>query len=123
LDWRARNDVFTDLAGYFGVDDRGASTLQRFVEIDGEPAPLSGVAVTGNLFDVLGVRPLLGRTFTWDETFDGSDRVLVLAYGTWQRLFGGDPNVIGRTIPLSGRTKRVVGVMPPGFFFPNATAQ
>src|SRR5581483_5867772 len=123
LDWRAQNDVFTDLAGYFGVDDRGASTLQRFVEIDGEPAPLSGVAVTGNLFDVLGVRPLLGRTFTWDETFDGSDRVLVLAYGTWQRLFGGDPNVIGRTIPLSGRTKTVVGVMPPGFFFPNATAQ
>jgi putative ABC transport system permease protein len=125
VDWRRRNDVFTDIAGYAGVDDHAASTLQRFIEIDGEPTPITGVAVTGNLFDVLGVRPLLGRTLTWDETFDGvnNSSVLLLAYGTWQQLFAGDPNVVGRIVSLSGRPMKVIGVMPRDFFFPNRTAQ
>jgi putative ABC transport system permease protein len=123
LDWRARNDVFGDIAGYLGVDDRGASGLKRFVEINGEPEPLAGVATTGNLFDLLGVRPILGHTFTWEETFDSQGNALLLAYGTWQRLFGGDAHVVGRTISLSGRTKTIVGVMPRDFFFPNPTAQ
>jgi putative ABC transport system permease protein len=122
-DWRARNDVFTDIAAYVGVDDRGASNIQRFVEINGEPQPITGVATTGNLFDVLGVKPLLGRTFTWDEGSDPHSDVLLLAYGAWQHLFAGDPNVVGRTISLSGRTKTVLGVMPRDFFFPNPTAQ
>ncbi len=122
-DWRARNDVFTDIAGYVGVDERGASGVQRFIEIGGEPTAITGVATTGNLFEVLGVRPLIGRAFNWDETFDGHSDVLLLAYSTWQQLFAGDPNVVGRTLSLSGRTMTVVGVMPRDFFFPNRTAQ
>src|SRR5262249_33789758 len=117
------NTVFTDIAGYIGVDDRGASQIERFLTVDGEPQPVHGLAVTGNLFDVLGVRPLFGRTFTWDETFEGQDRVLVLAYGTWQGVFGADPQIVGRTVSLSGRNVTVIGVMPHDFFFPNRTVQ
>ena len=122
-DWRARNTVFTDIAGYIGVDNRGASQMQRFLSVNGEPQPVNGIATTGNLFDVLGVRPLLGRTFTWSETFDGNDRVLVLSYGAWQSVFGGDPGIVGREVVLSGRSMTVVGVMPRDFFFPNRSAQ
>ena len=123
LDWRARNQVFTDLAAWGGIDDRGASNMQRFLDVNGEPQPVSGIVVTGNLFDVLGVRPLLGRTFTWDESFEGKSDVLLLAYGTWESVFGGDPDVVGRRISLSGRTMTVVGVMPREFAFPNRTAE
>jgi putative ABC transport system permease protein len=122
-DWRARNSVFTDIAAYIGADDLGASQYQAFLSSSGDVQPLKGLGTTGNLFDVLGVRPILGRTFTWEETFEGNDRVLVLAYGTWQRLFNADPGVVGRTVTLSGRSMTVIGVMPSGFFFPNRTAQ
>jgi putative ABC transport system permease protein len=123
LDWRARNAVFTDIAGWGGVDDRGASNMQRLLDVNGDPQPIVGIVVTGNLFDVLGATPLIGRGFTWDETFEGRSDVLVLAYGTWQTLFNGDPSAVGRTISLSGRTMTVVGVMPRDFAFPNRTAQ
>ena len=123
LDWRARNDVFTDIAGWGGIDDRGASNMQRFVDINDAPQPVAGIVVTGNLFEVLGVRPLLGRAFTWEESFAGKSDVLILAYGTWQSLFAGDPNVIGRTVSFSGRTTTIVGVMPREFAFPNRTAE
>jgi putative ABC transport system permease protein len=122
-DWRARNTVFTDIAGYVGIDDRGASQIQRVVSVNGEPQPLKGLMVTGNMFDVLGVRPMLGRSFHWDETFDGSDRVLLLAYGTWKNVFGADPQIVGRNVELSGRSMNVIGVLPRDFFFPNRSVQ
>ena len=122
-DWRARNTVFTDIAAYIGVDDRGASEYQVFLSGAGETQPLKGIAVMGNLFDVLGVGPMLGRAFTFDETFEGRDQVVVLAYGTWQAVFGGDPRIVGRSIVLSGRSTTVIGVMPRDFFFPNRSAQ
>jgi putative ABC transport system permease protein len=122
-DWRARNTVFNDIAAYIGVDDHGASERQVFLSGSGETQPLKGVGVMGNLFDVLGVGPLLGRTFTFDETFEGRDQVVVLAYGTWQTVFGGDPHIVGRTVMLSGRSTRVIGVMPRDFAFPNRSAQ
>jgi predicted permease len=122
-DWRARATVFTDIAGYAGVDDRGASQYQAFVSRPGEAQPLKGLAVTGNLFDVLGVAPLAGRTFTFDETFEGKDRVVVLANGAWRTVFGGDPQMVGRPIVLSGRTVTVIGIMPRDFFFPNRGVQ
>jgi len=129
VDWRAQNTVFTDIAGYIGVDGRGASEYQAFLSSadPGEPGndvqPLKGLKVMGNLFDVLGVKPLVGRAFTYDETFEGHDRVVMLAYGTWQTLFAGDPTIVGRSIVLSGRSVTVVGVMPREFFFPNRGAQ
>jgi putative ABC transport system permease protein len=126
VDWRAHNSVFTDIAGYIGVDGRGASEYQAFLsraDPGDDVQPLKGVKVMGNLFDVLGVKPLVGRTFTYDETFEGNDRVAMLAYGTWQTLFAGDPTIVGRSIVLSGRSVTVVGVMPRDFFFPNRGAQ
>jgi len=122
-DWRARNTAFTDIAAYVGVDDRGASERQALLSGAGDTQPLKGVGVTGNIFDVLGVAPLLGRTFTFDETFEGRDQVVVLAHGTWQTVFGGDPQIVGRSIVLSGRATTVVGVMPREFVFPNRSAQ
>jgi putative ABC transport system permease protein len=122
-DWRARNRVFSDIAGYVGADDRGASQYQVFLSGSGEAQPLNGLAVMGNLFDVLGVSPQLGRTFSFDETFDGRDRSVVLAYGTWQTVFGADPAIIGRTLVLSGRSITVIGVMPRAFFFPSRRVQ
>ena len=122
-DWRARNTAFTDIAAYVGVDDHGASERQALVSGAGETQSLKGVGVSGNVFDVLGVAPLLGRTFTFEETFEGRDQVVMLAYGTWQTIFGGDPQIVGRSIVLSGRAITVVGVMPREFVFPNRTAQ
>ena len=122
-DWRARNTVFTDIAGYIGLDDRGASQYRAFLSGAGDTQALSGIAVMGNLFDVLGTRPLAGRTFSFDETFEGHDGVVVLTYGTWQTIFGADAAIIGRTVALNGRSTTVVGVMPPGFFFPNKSVQ
>jgi predicted permease len=122
-DWRARNTVFTDIAGYIGLDDRGASDYRAFLSGAGETQALNGIAVMGNLFDVLGTRPLAGRTFSFDETFEGHDAVVVLTYGTWQTIFGADPAIVGRTIVLNGRSTTVVGVMPADFFFPNKSVQ
>ncbi len=68
---------------------------------------------------MLGARPLVGRTFTDEETFDGRQRVAILSYDLWRSLFAGDPAIVGRTITLSGRTYEVVGVMPASFFYPS----
>lgn len=82
----------------------------------GEPEQVSGVRVTASFFDVLGVTPLLGRTFVRDEEQPGHD-VVVLSHGLWQRRYGGDRNLVGRAIQIDGRAHTVVGVMPPDFKF------
>jgi predicted permease len=84
---------------------------------DAERAELpNGEWVTGNYFEVLGARPLLGRTFTADEApVPGAASVLVLSYELWQRRFSGDPGVIGRTVYLNQVALTVIGVMPEGF--------
>lgn len=69
------------------------------------------------MFEVLGVKPLLGRGFAEDEFVTGRDRVLVLGHGIWQRRFGADPGIVGRTLVLSGEPYTVIGVMPEGFQF------
>jgi len=74
--------------------------------------------VTARFFDVLGVPPLIGRTFTPDEFVDGRDNVLVLGYGLWTREFGADPSVVGRIVIMDKQPFTIVGVMPRGFEFP-----
>ena len=68
-----------------------------------------GEIVTDNYFDVLGVRPVLGRGFVEADMKDGAPLVAVLGYGLWQRKFGGDPEIVGRTVPINGRPFAVVG--------------
>ena len=116
LDWRERVDAFADLALY---QDGGLGDV--VVQVDGEPSVVRATAVSGNFFDVLGVRPRLGRGFTWDESWSGNDRVLVLGHALWVTRFGADPSVIGRTIPFggAGTPHEIIGVMPEGFSFPH----
>jgi putative ABC transport system permease protein len=79
---------------------------------------LEGLAVTPEIFDVLGVLPLLGRAFTQADAKNEADRVVVLTYPAWQTVFGGDPSIMGRQISISARSHTVIGIMPPGWKFP-----
>ncbi|HKV98522.1 MAG TPA: ADOP family duplicated permease [Vicinamibacterales bacterium] len=78
-------------------------------------------SVGGNFFDLLGAMPLVGRTFHPDDDHRQSARTVVLSYGFWQRQFGGDRGIVGRTIVLSGKTFTVAGIMPATFMFPTGT--
>ena len=122
-DWKKQNTVFTDIAAYEQFNSSGSGASDVFLTGYGEPRGLKALGVTGNLFHVLGTPPLMGRTFTDDETFEGKARVAVLSWGTWQSVFGGDRSIIGRTVTLSGRTYDIVGVMPREFFFPGRDVQ
>jgi putative ABC transport system permease protein len=110
VDWRAQNQVFTDMAamGYSEAALNG----------DQGPEQVLGRRVTPNFFDVLGVQPVVGRPFTVEEDAKKS-KVVVLGYPLWQRRFGGNAAVVGHTILMDGEATTVVGVMPRGFFFPD----
>ena len=110
-DWVARNDVFESLA-LLDSAGRGYNLTGR-----GEPEQVSGVRVTASFFRVLGVPPMLGRTFRDEEETAGRDRVVVLSHGLWTRRYAADPSIVGRTIPIDGTAYTVVGVMPPTFRF------
>jgi putative ABC transport system permease protein len=83
----------------------------------GDPERLRGYTVTHTFFPTLGFEAARGRVFTPDEDQPGRDRVVVLSDNLWQRRFAADPNIVGKTITLSGELYTVVGVMPPGFQF------
>jgi putative ABC transport system permease protein len=110
-EWQARSRSFEELA-LFDSAGRGYNLTGGV-----EPEQVSGVRVTASFFRVLGIPPLLGRTFVEQEEEPGRDKVVVLSHGLWQRRFGGDPSVVGRAIPIDGQDHVVVGVMPPRFVF------
>jgi predicted permease len=108
-DFRAQNDVLTDLAGYSGP-------LALSLSTDGAPERVFAQLVTGNYFDVLGLTPAAGRFFLGDEDrTPGTHPVAVIGHGFWQRRFGGNPAVIGQTITLNRQVFTIVGVAPEGF--------
>jgi putative ABC transport system permease protein len=82
------------------------------------PERVFGARVSGSLFQTLGTPPLLGRVLSPEDDRPG-DEVVVLGYRVWQRLFNGDPSIVGRTVMMEGRPHIVVGVMPPRFRFPS----
>lgn len=88
-----------------------------------EPAQWMTGMVTGGYFETLGIKPLLGRTIGFDDDKEGNPFVTVLSHETWQKQFGGEAQIIGRTIPLSGNSYTVIGVMPPAFKSPRETAE
>jgi putative ABC transport system permease protein len=97
----------------------GLSDSRSFNIADrGEPERLAGAAITADYLETVGVRPLLGRNFSADEDRPGGSSVSLLGYGLWQRRFGGDRSIIGRTIHLNGGNISVIGVLPPGFDLP-----
>ena len=85
---------------------------------NGEPEGLVGARVLPNAFDVLGIPPLVGRTFRTGDDVPGASQVVLLGHGLWQRRYGGKPDVIGQRIMLDGTAHEVVGVMPPRPRFP-----
>src|SRR5262245_57259965 len=80
-------------------------------------APVNIVQATASLFPTLGVAPKLGRAFTPEEARPGGPSVIILSHELWRRRFGGDPSVIGRSVPFGRGSSLVLGVMPPGFRF------
>jgi putative ABC transport system permease protein len=121
MDWAARQRVFESIAAI----GSGWLTLR---EPGVEPESLVPQRVTAQFFDVLRVRPAIGRVFAAEHEVSGRDRVAVLSDAVWRRRFGGDPRIVGRTIPLDdveageGRYE-VLGVMPPGFAYPVAVTR
>ncbi|HEV2419092.1 MAG TPA: ABC transporter permease [Terriglobia bacterium] len=110
-DWRKQNRVFEDMA---------AGTVSSAALTSGsEPLQLQGFEVSPRVFRVLGISPLMGRTFSRDETQPGRDQVVILSYGLWQRAFGGERGIIGKEIVLGGKPYDVVGIMPRSLKFPN----
>jgi putative ABC transport system permease protein len=111
LDLRAQNTVFQHVASYRGGD---------FIMTGrGEPARLQGSVVAADLFPLLGVAPMLGRTFLPDEDKPSeTGRVVILSHGLFQQRFGADPSIVNQSITLDGVSFTVVGVMPPSFEFP-----
>ena len=109
LDWRQQNTVFERIAAF-------NATGATLVGADG-PQRLSGGLVTWDTFDLLGVRPAIGRSFLAEEDVPGKDTVIVLSHGMWQRRFDGNPGVLGQSITLNGSPVTVIGVMPAGFTF------
>jgi putative ABC transport system permease protein len=109
LDWRKQSRSFDQIA----AAQSGGATLTG-----GERAEqLTGMQVSANLFDTLGVPALRGRTFDASEDQPASKHVAVLSYPLWQRRFGGDPGIVGRDIVLNGESYTVTGVMPESFRF------
>ncbi|HKN68203.1 MAG TPA: ABC transporter permease, partial [Gemmatimonadaceae bacterium] len=109
VDYRRDQSSLTDI----GV----VSYADLSYEGNGDPVSLRGLRFSTNVFTILGVRPLLGRTFLPNEDEPGRNGVLVLSYATWQSVFGGDTTVVGRTVRMSGTPIQIIGVMPPRFTF------
>lgn len=114
LDWREHNKVFEGLAAH----SFGSYTITGF----DEPEIIPGSRVSANLFDLIGVSPVLGRTFTTDDEQPGRNQVVLLSYELWRRRFGLDSDIIGKTITLDNKSYFINGVMPPGFHFPEGLA-
>jgi putative ABC transport system permease protein len=110
VDWRDRNEVFERVAVY---TNQSVSTFT-----DGNQAThVQGEAVSADLFPLLGVQPALGRTFLPNGDEPGN-HVVILSHQLWQRRFGADRGILGKTVTLDGRQFQVIGVMPPRFTFP-----
>jgi putative ABC transport system permease protein len=111
IDWRDQSRVFEQVAALGGQRGFNLTT-------GGEPERIQGARVSVSLFSLLGVQPYLGRSFLPEEDQASQSRVVLLSHGLWQRRFGSDPGIIGKTLSLNLRSYTVVGVMPREFNFP-----
>lgn len=111
VSWSEGSQAFREIALFV----TGSASFSR----DGsEPERLPRAIVTDGFFKVMGLQPVLGRTFSAQDAQPGSEPVAVLSDALWKRNFGGDPNVVGRKVMLSARPTTIIGVMPPKFDFP-----
>ena len=119
------NDMLLSPSTYFTFREQG-HVFQDVGLYDPYPANVTGVAepervqvlqMTDAVLPILGVRPMLGRSFTQADDSPGSPDTVILAYGYWQRKFGGDRSAMGRTISVDGKPREIIGIMPPEFRF------
>jgi predicted permease len=113
LDLSQQSKSFAGLAGYFGGFGVGDNNLTG----SGDPERLSAVQVTQDFFPVLGVTPIVGRSFSADESSGTGARVAMMSHGLWSRRFASDPTVIGRVLTINDAPVTVVGVLPDSFDF------
>src|SRR5689334_11909295 len=111
-------DYFDRLTGMNVFEEQAMfGNAGQTIEIAGVPQRVRGMTATPSLFRLLRVRPIVGRTFNDDEGDPANAQKIILSYGLWQELYGGDSNVVGRELRLSGRPFTVVGVMAKDFLF------
>ncbi|MFY9556990.1 MAG: ABC transporter permease [Blastocatellia bacterium] len=111
VDLKEQSQSFEDIAAYqsAGVNLTGNE----------DPVRVNTAFVNASLFPILGIEATIGRTFLEEEDQPGHDKVVLVSNGLWRRRFGGDPGLIGKTVGLSGDSYTVIGIMPPGFQFPD----
>lgn len=134
--WESRPKVEVErnaaaFANYLDVKNQGASFTAvaastnwwaNLTEGD-QPERVEGVNASAQFFNVLGVNPAVGRAFSPEEEQPGRDPVVIISDGLWRRRFGGDAAVVGRNTRINGRNFTIIGVMPPGFAFPNSAVE
>jgi predicted permease len=110
FDWQSQNQSFEQLALYrwWNANLTGIDTPER----------IQGFLVTANYLDALGMKPIMGRNFSPEENQPGKDAVAIITHSLWQRRFGGDPNIVNKTITINSIARTVIGVMPERFNFP-----
>jgi predicted permease len=111
FDYKAQQRSFTDLGAF------ASGTM--FLSGEEKAERFDGSWITANSFDILGVRPMLGRNFRPGEDTPTGEKVLILAYSTWRERYNGSTSVIGKVVRMNGQPFTIVGVMPEGFAFPN----
>jgi putative ABC transport system permease protein len=116
VDWKERSRSFEDMALYNGLQEYNLTG-------DGDPEHIGAIVATPNLFSVLRLTPILGRTFSAGDEGANGTPVVVLSRTLWVRRFGADPGVIGRDILLDGVKHTVIGVVPPAFNYPSKKAE
>ncbi|QNI38470.1 ABC transporter permease [Edaphobacter sp. 4G125] len=112
-DLRLMNKSYEDVTGYFAFSTEDNYKLTG----RGVPLPATGIMVAGNFFHVLGVEPMLGRQFTPEESIKGGPAAVMLSYPFWQRQFGGDRSIVGKTIAMDNKPVTVAGILPESFDF------
>jgi putative ABC transport system permease protein len=113
VEWRAQQQSFSEMFAFTGAPAH--LTGGR------EPVFVLGITTTARFFETLGVRPLLGRTFTLEEEMPGRAPVVIVSHAIWQSHLGGNPSVVGQTIRLNGKNHTVIGVLPADFKFTSPT--
>jgi len=108
LDWQSRNQSMEAMGAF--------SSSSLTLTGSGEPEQLIGARVSEGYFSTLGVQPALGRPFLPEEYKSGRGQVVILDHGLWQRRFGADNHIIGKTVLLDGSRYEIVGIMPPGIY-------
>jgi putative ABC transport system permease protein len=108
---KAATQSYTEVAAYTGPEDMALSGMA-------EPEVLKGARASANFLHILGVTPLLGRSFLPEEDKRGGPDVVMISAELWQRRFGGDRLIVGKTVKLAGTTRTIIGVLPAGFEFP-----